>query len=262
MQPVFTVGIDVGSVATKVVLLNREKVCCLERPTGWSPKQSGRDTYLELLHREGLEESEVYRVVATGYGRVALSFAHRAVTEISCHARGARHLCPGAGLVIDIGGQDSKVIQVGPGGRVQDFVMNDKCAAGTGRFLTVLAAALGLDVSELGDLGHGAEPAPINSMCTVFAESEVVGLLAEGMPKERIVRGLHEAIARRVAGMAGRLARGAGTGFPAVFTGGVARNAGVWRALENRLGVGVVVPDLCQFAGALGAALLAREMGV
>lgn len=105
----------------------------LERPTGWSPKQSGRETYLELLRREGLDESGVDRVVATGYGRVALSFADRTVTEISCHARGACHLFPGAGLVIDIGGQDSKVIRVDPGGRVRDFVMNDKCAAGTGR---------------------------------------------------------------------------------------------------------------------------------
>lgn len=254
-----TAGIDVGSVATKAVLVNRAQLFHLERPTGWSPRQAGRDTYTELLRLAGADSRNVSRVVVTGYGRVALDFADRSVTEITCHARGARYLCPGVGLVLDIGGQDSKVIRIDSGGRVLDFVMNDKCAAGTGRFLTVLAAALGLDVSELGDLGREVKPAVINSMCTVFAESEVVGLLAEDVPKERIVRGIHDSIARRMAGMAGRLSRGLDAGALVVFTGGVARNAGVREALEARLGLPVVVPRLCQYAGALGAALLAAE---
>jgi predicted CoA-substrate-specific enzyme activase len=247
-------------VATKVVLLNNEKAYHLEHPTGWSPKQVGHGTYVELLRQKGLTEQEVVRVVATGYGRIALSFAHRTMTEIRCHARGARQLVPDAGLVVDIGGQDSKVIRINSRGDVLDFAMNDKCAAGTGRFLTVLATALGLDVSELGLLDQRVEPVAINSMCTVFAESEVVGLLAEGVSRERIVHGLHEAIAQRVGTMARRLGRGTVTGRTVVFIGGVARNTGVRQALEERLGVPVVVPELCQFAGALGAALLAREL--
>jgi predicted CoA-substrate-specific enzyme activase len=255
---VFTAGIDVGSVATKVVLLNENGVSYyLERPTGWNPRQASHEAYQELLHRARLDEAAVTAVVATGYGRIVLSFADWTATEITCHARGARYLVPEASLVIDIGGQDSKVIRIAPNGRVLDFVMNDKCAAGTGRFLTVLATALGVEVGELGALGREAEPAAINSMCTVFAESEVVGLLAEGVPKEQIARGLHEAIARRLASMAKRL--GYAPGAPIAFTGGVARNPGVRQALEKRLGVPLVAPELCQFSGALGAALLARE---
>lgn len=251
----WTVGIDIGSVATKVVLLNQTEMYRIVCPTGWSPRQAGREAYQELLARSGCAAEEVRYVVATGYGRVSLDFADRSVTEISCHARGAHYLSAGVSLVIDIGGQDSKVIRVDGSGRVEDFIMNDKCAAGTGRFLQVMANALGCEVDELGAMTEDAEPVKINSMCTVFAESEVVGLLAEGVPKERIVQGLHQSIARRVAGMAARM----GKPPKVVFTGGVARNEGVCRALEREMGAPVEVPDLCQYAGAIGAALIGRD---
>ncbi|MDP3044171.1 MAG: acyl-CoA dehydratase activase [Bacillota bacterium] len=250
-----TVGIDIGSVATKAVLLNQTEIHRIVYPTGWSPRQAGRQAYEEVLKRGACAPEEIGCVVATGYGRVSLDFADRSVTEISCHARGAHYLRPGVSLVIDIGGQDSKVIRVNGSGRVEDFIMNDKCAAGTGRFLQVMANALGCDVDELGAMISDGEPAKINSMCTVFAESEVIGLLAEGVPKELIVEGLHRSIARRVAAMAARM----GQPPMVVFTGGVARNQGVCRALEAELGVPVEVPDLCQYTGAIGAALIGRD---
>jgi predicted CoA-substrate-specific enzyme activase len=195
-------------------------------------------------------------VVATGYGRIALSFAHKAVTEITCHARGIASLLPAARMIIDIGGQDSKVIKIADNGQVLDFVMNDKCAAGTGRFLEVIAAKLGADVNELSDLAAGEEPVELNSMCTVFAESEVVGLLAQGRGKGEIVAGLNRAIARRIAGMAGRLS----CSPPAAFTGGVARNESLAQTLEKHLNMPLTVPDQCQFSGAIGAMLIALDL--
>ena len=184
-----------------------------------------------------------------------MDFVNKAVTEITCHARGAAYLVPNSPMVIDIGGQDSKVIKIDQKGQVLDFAMNDRCAAGTGRFLQVIAAALGSDVSELSELGLNKSPLALNSMCAVFAESEVIGLLASGHDKGEIVAGLHQSIARRIASMAGRL----GSAERIAFTGGVARNEGLRRCLQEALGMEVVVPDMCQMAGALGAALLAQE---
>jgi len=156
--------------------------------------------------------------------------------------------------VIDIGGQDSKAIKIDPQGQVLDFAMNDKCAAGTGRFLQVIAAALGNDVSELSEMAAGRTPLALNSMCAVFAESEVIGLLASGHDKGEIVAGLHHSIARRIASMVGRL----GSFDRVAFTGGVARNDSLRQCLESVLGTDVIVPENCQMAGALGAALIAR----
>ncbi len=250
-----TVGIDVGSMTTKAVLLNGQIWRSVIRPTGCSPRQSARDAFDELLQGTGLRAGEISHITGTGYGRIALDFINDAVTEITCHARGAHYLVEGTDLVIDIGGQDSKVIKTDGQGNVIDFAMNDKCAAGTGRFLQVMASALGADVSELSELSRGAEPVEISNMCTVFAESEVVSLLAQGVAKESIIAGIHRSVARRVVAMTGRL----GNGSKITFTGGVARNAGVKEWLAAELGAEINVVPASQLAGALGAALLARE---
>jgi len=251
-----TVGIDVGSMTTKAVLLNDDNWRSVIKPTGCSPRQAAREAFDELLQEAGLSTEEISHVTGTGYGRIALDFINNAITEITCHARGAHYLVAGTDLVIDIGGQDSKVIRTDGQGNVLDFAMNDKCAAGTGRFLQVMASALGTDVSELAELSRGAEPVEISNMCTVFAESEIVSLLAQGVAKENIIAGIHRSVARRVATMAGRL----GIGGMVTFTGGVARNAGVKEFLAEELGAEIHVAAASQLAGAFGAALLAREM--
>ncbi|MGE5380734.1 MAG: acyl-CoA dehydratase activase [Methylocystaceae bacterium] len=250
-------GIDVGSISTKAVLLTDNQQFCIIVPTGHSPRQAGQEACSLLLNQSGYTLKGINYVVGTGYGRVALPMAHKTVTEITCHARGAAALVSGSDLVIDIGGQDSKVIKIDPRGQVTDFLMNDKCAAGTGRFLQVTAAALGLDVSELAKTSRECQPLMINSMCAVFAESEVIGLLAQGQPPGNIVAGLHQAIARRIGTMAQKL-------HPihqVTFTGGVARNEGMRQALEKILQIPVLVPSDCQIAGALGAALIAHDLG-
>jgi len=250
-----TVGIDVGSITTKAVLLNGDQWQSLMLPTGWSPRDTGQSAFEQIVANSNLTRDDISYVVGTGYGRISLPFIDKAITEITCHARGAQHLVNGTDMVIDIGGQDSKVILIDEEGNVVNFVMNDKCAAGTGRFLQVMAAVLGADVSELADLAKDAEPVQISSMCTVFAESEVVSLLAQGIPKERIIAGIHRSVAGRVASMAERLGRGERI----TFTGGVARNDGVRAFLAKELGREVTVAPEPELAGALGAALLARD---
>lgn len=250
-----TVGVDVGSMTAKAVLLNGEVRRSFIRPTGCSPRQAGRDIFEELMKESGLSRSDIACVIGTGYGRVSMDFIDKAVTEITCHAKGANFLVAGADMVIDIGGQDSKVILTDGRGNVNDFAMNDKCAAGTGRFLQVMATALEADISELAELSKGADPVEISNMCTVFAESEVVSLLAQGVAKERIIAGIHWSVARRVSAMTGRL----GKGNLVVFTGGVARNEGVRDFLSRELDREIIVLPESQLAGALGAALLAQE---
>ena len=247
------IGLDIGSVAAKGILLNGDEEYRALLPTGWSPRGAGEAIIEELLDLSSLRRTELNQVVVTGYGRVALPSADRTVTEIKCHARGVAELHPEVRTIIDIGGQDSKVIHVGANGRVLDFAMNDKCAAGTGRFLQVMATALGMDVSELGDNEDAEQTQTINSMCTVFAESEIIGLLAQGLPPGGIIAGLHQSVGKRVGAMARRL----GIKERVAFTGGVALNEGVQRALEEELGCPLLVPSSCQFTGALGAALLA-----
>jgi len=251
---VITVGMDIGSVASKGVLLSGDKKFSLVLPTGWSPRDAGEQILANLLAESGVEPEEVDSILVTGYGRVSFDrAAARTVTEISCHARGVAALCPETGTIIDIGGQDSKVISINGNGKVLDFAMNDKCAAGTGRFLQIMANTLGMDVGELAASEDPSAMVNINSMCTVFAESEIIGLLARGSSKGGIIAGLHQSVGKRVAAMTRRL----GVKGKIVFTGGVAQNAGVHRALEEELKHRVVVPEDCQFTGALGAALLA-----
>jgi len=247
-------GIDIGSVATKGIIVRGDSQWQAMVPTGWSPRNAGQSIITQLLNISGIDRQEVERIYATGYGRVAFEEADKTLTEIKCHARGIAELNPEVRTIIDIGGQDSKVIRLGEKGRVVDFAMNDKCAAGTGRFLQVMATALGLDVSELGQAEEPARMMSINSMCTVFAESEIIGLLARGNSKGGIIAGLHQSVGKRVVAMARRM----GVNREVAFTGGVALNPGVKRALEEEIGCMVIVPKTCQYTGALGAALLAR----
>ncbi len=248
-----TIGLDIGSVASKGVLLDRDIKLFAVLPTGWSPRHAGEQILSNLLMQAGIEQEDVGSMLATGYGRVSFAGAARTVTEISCHARGVAALCPEARTIIDIGGQDSKVISINENGKIMDFAMNDKCAAGTGRFLQIMANTLGMDVGELAASEDPSATVAINSMCTVFAESEIIGLLARGSSKGGIIAGLHQSVGKRVATMARRL----GVKEKIAFTGGVAQNAGVRRALEEELKSRVFVPGECQFTGALGAALLA-----
>ncbi|MFA7077834.1 MAG: acyl-CoA dehydratase activase [Syntrophomonas sp.] len=247
------IGIDIGSVATKGVIIDGALQRRAIIATGWSPRDAGQAVIGQLLDLSGVDRYEVEQIFVTGYGRVAFEEADKTITEIKCHARGIAELYPQVRTIIDIGGQDSKVIRVGDNGQVVDFAMNDKCAAGTGRFLQVMATALGLDVSELGDAEDPAQMLSISSMCTVFAESEIIGLLARGNPKGGIIAGLHQSVGKRVAAMARRM----GVKEEVAFTGGVAINRGVQRALQEELGCAVIVSDACQYTGALGAALLA-----
>ncbi len=251
-----TIGLDIGSVATKGVLITGSKQHRIILPTGWSPREAGYQTIDTLLSQEGIERKMVHGIVVTGYGRVALEEADKTITEISCHARGISATCPEVKTIIDIGGQDSKIIRINGAGKVLDFAMNDKCAAGTGRFLQVMAVVMGLDIGEMGARENPETMIGINSMCTVFAESEIIGLLARGMDKGGIIAGLHQSVGKRVTAMARRL----GLESQIAFTGGVAKNSGVIRALTEELGREVLVPANCQFTGALGAALLAREL--
>jgi predicted CoA-substrate-specific enzyme activase len=204
----------------------------------------------------GLLRMDIKRVVATGYGRNAVAFADTTITEITCHAKAVRTLVPDAATVIDIGGEDSKLIRLDSHGKVRDFAMNDRCAAGTGRFLEVVARRLETGLDALGEMASSSRaPASISRMCVVFAETEIIGLLAGHTPAEDIIAGVQAAIASRVAGLAGRRADP-----PVVFTGGVARVSGMRAALESAFGQRVVVAPDPQLTGALGAALLAAEM--
>ena len=251
-------GIDIGSLSTDVVLLDRKGKIAGSAivATGASTKKACEEALSRALGEAGSVPSAVVFTVSTGYGREMAASADLAVTEITCHARGARHLFPQARTVLDIGGQDSKVIRLTPDGKVADFAMNDKCAAGTGRFLEVMARTLEMDLEEMGPRSLlSRKTVAVSSMCTVFAESEVISLIASGTPSEDIARGIHLAIADRIAALAERV----GLASPAVMTGGVAKNPGARRALEGKFGFPLLVPEDPQLAGALGAALIARE---
>ncbi len=250
-------GIDVGSLTAKVVLLENGKILCRHIiPTGSNSKHSADRVMAEALEKAGIKLQDLEFVVATGYGRISIEFAHKRITEITCHGRGAHFFDPAVRTVIDIGGQDSKVILLNDEGRVLDFAMNDKCAAGTGRFLEVMAQVLETELDGMAALSDRAETmVAISSMCTVFAESEVVSLIAQGLPREDIALGLHRSIADRTAGLVHRV----GLVEKVMITGGVAKNMAVVRALSEKLSTDIIVPADPQIAGALGAALLAAD---
>jgi len=251
-------GIDIGSLTVKVILIDeRGQVLGRDLTTaGYGGQQAAKGLVARVLNDTGITRAEVSQTVVTGYGRVLFDGADREVSEISCHARGATFLIPATRTVIDVGGQDSKVIGIDERGRVADFAMNDKCAAGTGRFLEVMASALGLPIEDLGRVALSSKsPVTISSTCTVFAESEAVSHIARGAAGEDVARGLLQAVCSRVLGLAARV----GLHQEVVFTGGVALNEGLVTEMEEQSGFKILVPSDPQTVGALGAALFARE---
>ena len=253
----YTVGIDIGSVTAKGALMSGDALLASQACfTGYNAGAAARKIFDRLLADNQVSPADVHGVVATGYGRNSVPFADRTFTEIMCHAAGARYLNSDIRVVIDIGGQDSKAIILGEGGNVVNFAMNDKCAAGTGRFLEVMARALEVDLDNFGALSLSSEnPAKISSLCAVFAESEVVSLIAGGEKRENIISGIHESIASRVASMAARL--GVAPAASIMMTGGVAKNIGVVYAMEKALKCPISISPHAQMTGAIGAARLA-----
>ncbi len=250
-----TAGLDIGSITAKAAVVeNGQLLGALVDFTGYNAESAGRQVFDRLLSQLGLEASDVERIVSTGYGRESVKFADRAITEILCHGAGAFHFNPEIRTVIDIGGQDSKALVLDASGKVRNFVMNDKCAAGTGRFLEVMARALQVEMDDLGPMSLSADvPSKISNICTVFAESEVISLIAKGESRKNIIAGIHDAIASRVSALAHRI----GVEKPVMMTGGVAKNIGVVKALEERLAAPIQVLDTAQVNGAIGAAVLA-----
>jgi predicted CoA-substrate-specific enzyme activase len=252
-------GIDAGSRAIKIVLVddNLRLVSSGMVKQGVHADQLAASLFDDILTQCCRSQSDVQSTVATGYARNQISFADSTITEITCHACGVHHLVPNARTIIEIGGQDSKLLKLDVKGVVQDFAMNDRCAAGTGRFLEVVSDRLDVNLEELGKMAiKSTNPAQISSMCIVFAETEIIGLLAGGAAPEDIVAGVQQSIATRISAMAGR-----NMPSPVVFTGGVARVPGMVKALETVLDREVtIVPDP-QFTGALGAAILASRQG-
>ena len=254
----FAAGIDVGSTQTKAIILdgNLEVVGRSLLPTGAHITRVGEEAYKEALKNSYLPKEEIGAVIGTGYGRYKVTFGDTQITEISCHARGSHFLFPGTRTVIDMGGQDTKAIKVGPKGEVLDFSMNDKCAAGTGRFLSSAAEVLDLTLEEIGPLSlEAVDPVRLTSVCAVFVESDIMSYLAQGFGVRDILGGVHRAIGARVVSLVRRV----GIEKDVTFTGGVSKNVGMVRALEELLETSINVSEESHYAGALGAALFALE---
>jgi len=251
-------GIDAGSRAVKVAVIDANTLSVIATGTadqGVHQVESAAELLARVCAEARIATRDVVCTVATGYARHIVESAATTITEITCHARGVRHLAPEVRTIVEIGGQDSKLLRLDDHGAVRDFAMNDRCAAGTGRFLEVVAQRLDVPLDALGDLaGRSNEPAAISSMCVVFAETEITGLLAAGRTPEDIVAGVQASIAARIAAMTGR-----GVEAPVVFTGGVAMISGMRPALETVLGQTVQIAPDPQMTGALGAAILAAE---
>jgi predicted CoA-substrate-specific enzyme activase len=257
----YYVGVDLGSLSCDAVLMDHGGgvLAAAVVPTGARNREAVQRVMDEVLAGTKITKERVKAIVATGYGRDRVAERCFSVTEITCHARGVEHLFPGTQVLIDIGGQDSKAIRLDGRGRVMEFAMNDKCAAGTGRFLEAMARALQVEIEDLGGLDRGASGRfTLSSMCTVFAESEVVSLIAEGAEVSEIVSGLNRSIASRTAALVKRVAPRL-NGLQVAMSGGVAHNRGVVRALETALGTALRVSDRPDTVGALGAAMLAKE---
>jgi len=253
----YTIGIDIGSTASKCMILKDGQEIISKSLVEVGAGTSGPARAIQaVLEGCGLSREDMSYILATGYGRHSIDWADSELSELSCHARAAYFLFPEVHTVIDIGGQDAKVLKIGEEGMLANFVMNTKCAAGTGRFLDVMARVMEVKVDDLEHLAEqSTEVVNISSTCTVFAESEVISQLAKNTNKCDIIRGIHRSVAGRVAG----LAKSVGVTDVVVMTGGVARNKGVVIALEEELGKKIQVSPLAQYAGALGAALFAFE---
>jgi len=251
-------GVDVGSLTGKAVILNKESIIAQAIvPTTPKPERTARNAMDEALKNANLEYDNIDYTVGTGYGRVKIPFANSEISELTCHGRGAHSLIPSIRTIIDVGGQDCKVIKVDKNGKILDFAMNDKCAAGTGRFLEVMARTLELKLEELGPISLEAKnPAKITAQCSVFAETEVVSLMADDTEVADIVAGIHDAIASRIMSLVYRV----GLENDICISGGVAKNVGVVSYLENRMSLKTVkLPVDPQIVGALGAAKIAQK---
>jgi predicted CoA-substrate-specific enzyme activase len=254
----YTAGVDVGSTQTKAVIIN-EQLEIVQRAlidTGANVSLAAQTAFRQAAEAAHLGEDEIDYVVGTGYGRYKVTFGNKQITEISCHGRGAVHMFPSTRTVLDMGGQDSKAIRVSDKGEIVDFCMNDKCAAGTGRFLGAAAVALRIPLDDLGQTAlAGSKPVRISTTCTVFAESEILSWLGKGKKVEDILWGVHQSIAARSIGLLRRV----GIEEEITFTGGVAKNIGMIKALEDAVQKKVNVGEDSHFMGALGAALFAMD---
>jgi predicted CoA-substrate-specific enzyme activase len=249
-------GVDIGSTMTKVVIQSDRLEAVFIGPTGPEHRKLANRVMEDALAQAHIRFEDLTYVIATGYGRINVPFADKQVTEITCHAKGLWSLLPTARTVVDIGGQDSKGIKIN-NGKVMDFVMNDKCAAGTGRFLEVIADALGVPLEKLGELSLSAERiTPVSNTCTVFAEQEVINQLACGEPLASLIAGIHDAVATRVYAMVKKLK----VERDVAVTGGGAKNEGLVKALETKFGFPLLVPPEPLITGALGAALIGKEL--
>lgn len=247
----YSIGIDAGSTYTKGVLFDGKSVVKkLIIQTGSSPKTTSKEVYKYLI--EGIDKSEIKKVVGTGYGRVSMDFIDKKVTEITCHAKGVFFLNPNIRTILDIGGQDIKVININESGNVENFLMNDKCAAGTGKFLEITSNKLDSDIYNIDELAKDAEPENISSMCTVFAESEIVSLLARDIPKEKIAAGIIKSISNKGVSLLNK----AEIKEELAFTGGLARISELVKMLEKDLNKNIFIPRDSQIMGALGAAII------
>lgn len=250
-----TAGIDIGSISTKAAVLADGKLLGSRVIfTGYNSEAAGKRVFEELLGELGMEAPAVRRIVSTGYGRNSVKFVDKAVTEIICHGTGAHFLNPLIRTVIDIGGQDSKAIVLDENGKVKNFAMNDKCAAGTGRGMEVFADLLQVPITQIGELSLQVEkePPPVSSTCVVFAKSEASSLLREGWPKEKVIAAYCSAMAHRVVTLLERI----GVEEDFAITGGIAKNVGVVGRIEKELGITALKPKIdTQIAGAVGAAL-------
>lgn len=251
-------GVDIGSLSAEAVIIDEEKILSYSLiPTGAESAKTAQKAMEKALEPlSPLALKDIKYIVSTGYGRVIVPFARREITEISCHAKGAHYFFPSIRTILDMGGQDCKAIKCDSKGKLVDFVMNDKCAAGTGRFLEIVARALDLPLDEIGSLSLRAEQeCAISSRCAVFAKSEALSLNRSGTPKEEILAGVHEAISQRMIELLSRV----GIEKDFAITGGVAKNPGVVKKIEQKIGLPVFIPSEPQIIGALGAALFARE---
>ncbi len=250
-------GIDVGSTMTKAVILNEGIIASIIGPTGPEQRRLANKVMEKALIRADISFQAITYIVSTGYGRINVPFADKQFTEITCHAKGIIRLFPKAKTIIDIGGQDIKAIKIDATGKTTDFVMNDKCAAGSGRFIEVIADTLGVPLDKVGDLSlQSKNPAKISNICTIWAQQEVAASLAEGVAISDLLAGVHQSLADRISRMVNRLR----VEEAVIVTGGGGKNKGLLKALSEQLGHEILVPEEPLITGALGAALLGKEI--
>ena len=250
-------GIDVGSTMTKAVILNEGIIASIIGPTGPEQRRLANKVMEEALNKAAISFQTITYIVSTGYGRVNVPFADKQFTEITCHAKGIISLFPKAKTVIDVGGQDVKGIKIDAAGKIVDFVMTDKCAAGSGRFIEVIADTLGVSLGKVGDLSlQSKNPAKISNICTIWAQQEVAASLAQGIPISDLLAGVHQSLADRISRMVNRLR----VEDEVIVTGGGAKNRGLLKALSEQLGREILVPEEPLITGALGAALMGKEI--